>query len=188
MNGRMGGAFGTRSRRSAPALRRDARPQDLRNRLSAYAGLMLFVLLVLLGRLWVLQVVRGEEYAREAQSNHLKQREIPAPRGSIYDADGHIMELPTHLRDFADPEVRDDDHRSKILVHRSRLQVRRCQEEKLETQQICQGERVEDDQDIDRHDARDEEEPEWSALASHGPSLSPRTPSLSSLTSMSSMP
>ena len=91
MNGRMGGAFGTRSRRSAPALRRDARPQDLRNRLSAYAGLMLFVPLVLLGRLWVLQVVRGEEYAREAQSNHLKQREIPAPRGSIYDADGHRL-------------------------------------------------------------------------------------------------
>lgn len=28
--------------------------------------------------------------------------------GVIYDADGHIMELPTHLRDFADPEVRDE--------------------------------------------------------------------------------
>ncbi|MCO4770323.1 MAG: penicillin-binding protein 2 [Deltaproteobacteria bacterium] len=91
MSGRMGGAFGTRSRRSAPALRRDARPQDLRNRLSAYAALMLFVLLVLLGRLWVLQVVRGEEYAREAQSNHLKEREIPAPRGSIYDAEGQRL-------------------------------------------------------------------------------------------------
>ena len=26
----------------------------------------------------------------------------------IYDADGHIMELPTHLRDFADPDIRDD--------------------------------------------------------------------------------
>ena len=114
MNGRMGGAFGTRSRRSAPALRRDARPQDLRNRLSAYAGLMLFVLLVLLGRLWVLQVVRGEEYAREAQSNHLKQREIPAPRGSIYDADGHRLaevrasfDLAVQPRDVdREPEVR----------------------------------------------------------------------------------
>jgi len=87
----MGGAFGTRSRRSAPAIRQDARPQDLRDRLSAYAALMLCVLLVLLGRLWVLQVVRGEEYAREAQANHLKEREIPAPRGSIYDADGHRL-------------------------------------------------------------------------------------------------
>lgn len=88
---RMGGAFGTRSRRAAPAIRQDARPQDLRNRLSAYAGLMLFVLLVLLGRLWVLQVVRGEEYAREAEANHLKEREIPAPRGSIYDAHGNRL-------------------------------------------------------------------------------------------------
>jgi len=91
MSRRMGGAFGTRSKRRAPAIRRDARPQDLRDRLSAYAALMLFVLLVLLGRLWVLQVVRGEEYAAQAQSNHLKQREIPAPRGSIYDADGHRL-------------------------------------------------------------------------------------------------
>ncbi|MDB2379457.1 hypothetical protein N9W12_01090 [Luminiphilus sp.] len=26
---------------------------------------------------------------------------------AIYDADGHIMELPTHLRDFADQDIRD---------------------------------------------------------------------------------
>ena len=26
---------------------------------------------------------------------------------AIYDADGHIMELPTHLRDFADADIRD---------------------------------------------------------------------------------
>lgn len=91
MSRRMGGAFGTRSRARAPAIRRDARPQDLRDRLSAYAALMLFILLVLLGRLWVLQVVRGEEYAAQAKSNHLKQREIPAPRGSIYDAHGHRL-------------------------------------------------------------------------------------------------
>ena len=25
----------------------------------------------------------------------------------IYDADGHIMELPTHLREFADPDLRE---------------------------------------------------------------------------------
>lgn len=91
MSGRMGGVVGTRSRTRAPDLRGDARPRDLRDRLSAYAGLMLFILLVILGRLWVLQVVRGEEYAEQARSNHLKQREIPAPRGSIYDAHGEVL-------------------------------------------------------------------------------------------------
>ena len=85
---RMGGVVGTRSRASTPDLRQDARPQDLRDRLSAFAALMLLVLCVLLGRLWVLQVVRGEEYSNQAESNHLKQREIPAPRGAIYDAHG----------------------------------------------------------------------------------------------------
>lgn len=84
----MGGVVGTRSHTATPRLRQDARPQDLRDRLSAFAALMLLVLCVLLGRLWVLQVIRGEEYANQAQSNHLKQREIPAPRGAIYDAHG----------------------------------------------------------------------------------------------------
>lgn len=84
----MGGVVGTRSKAATPNLRQDARPQDLRDRLSAFAALMLLVLCILLGRLWVLQVVRGEEYSNQAQSNHLKQREIPAPRGAIYDAHG----------------------------------------------------------------------------------------------------
>jgi penicillin-binding protein 2 len=66
-----------------------ARPKDLRSRLSAYGGVMLAVLAILLARLWVLQLLRGEDYAQKAQENHLKQREIGAPRGGIYDADGH---------------------------------------------------------------------------------------------------
>lgn len=49
----------------------------------------MLVLALLLGRLWVLQVVHGEEYEELAQGNTLKQREIPAPRGGIYDAHGH---------------------------------------------------------------------------------------------------
>jgi len=49
--------------------------------------LVIFVLLV--GRLWTLQVVQGEVFAALAQQNTLKEREIPAPRGAIYDAHGH---------------------------------------------------------------------------------------------------
>ena len=70
------------------ALRSDSRPKDLRSRLGAFALVILAVFVALLARLWVLQVVDGDEYQRLARENHLKQREIPAPRGAIYDADG----------------------------------------------------------------------------------------------------
>jgi penicillin-binding protein 2 len=70
-------------------IRGEARRRDLRPRLGAYAGLVSAVFLAILGRLWMLQIVSGDEYAAEAEANHLKQREIPAPRGSIYTADEH---------------------------------------------------------------------------------------------------
>lgn len=71
------------------SLRIEQRPRDLRGRLSAFALILAATFLCLLGRLWVLQILRGEELARLAQDNHLKEREIPAPRGSIWDADGN---------------------------------------------------------------------------------------------------
>jgi len=70
------------------SLRVEGRPQDLRSRLGFFAGVIVVVLVMLLCRLWVLQVVDGAVYAAQAEKNHLKQRQIPAPRGSVYDADG----------------------------------------------------------------------------------------------------
>jgi len=70
-------------------VRAEARPRDLRGRLSAVAAIIVFVFFGLGARLYVLQVLRGDEYAQLAEENHLKQREIPAPRGGIYDAHGH---------------------------------------------------------------------------------------------------
>ncbi len=71
------------------SLRLEQRPRDLRGRLSAFGVILMAVFAVLVGRLWVLQVVHGEEYAVLALDNHLKEREIPAPRGAIYDAHGN---------------------------------------------------------------------------------------------------
>ena len=71
------------------SLKLEQRPRDLRGRLSALALVILVAFGVIGGRLWYLQVLKGEELAELAQDNHLKEREIPAPRGSIYDAHGH---------------------------------------------------------------------------------------------------
>lgn len=66
-----------------------SQPRDLRSRLGACAVGVLVIFLVLVGRLWTLQVVQGEMFAALAEQNTLKEREIPAPRGAIYDAHGH---------------------------------------------------------------------------------------------------
>ncbi|MEE2830714.1 MAG: penicillin-binding protein 2 [Myxococcota bacterium] len=70
-------------------LRPDSQPRDLHSRLGACAIGIALVFAIFVGRLWVLQVVQGDEFAVLAQSNTLKKREIPAPRGSIYDAHGN---------------------------------------------------------------------------------------------------
>jgi len=70
------------------SLRMDQRPRDLRARLSAFAAIMSIAFVVVVARLWALQIVGGEEYAELALHNHLKEREIPAPRGDIFDAHG----------------------------------------------------------------------------------------------------
>ncbi len=90
-------------------LRVSGRPQDLRPRLGALVVVLVSILAMLLGRLWVLQVVRGAEFAEQAEKNHLKEREIPAPRGSIYDADGQrIAEVRASFDVVVTPDAVDE--------------------------------------------------------------------------------
>ena len=48
-------------------------------------------MLILLGRLYYWQVVRGDELAKQASSEHIQNQILIAPRGLIYDAQGHIL-------------------------------------------------------------------------------------------------
>ncbi|MEU8570226.1 penicillin-binding protein 2 [Streptomyces pathocidini] len=57
-------------------------------RLIALQILVFSLLLTLGGRLWLLQIRNGAEYASEAASNHVQQVVQPAVRGSILDARG----------------------------------------------------------------------------------------------------
>lgn len=51
-----------------------------------------FVLLILLGvRLYYLQIVRGEDYAKRAESQRIRKIPISAPRGAIFDRNGKIL-------------------------------------------------------------------------------------------------
>ena len=46
---------------------------------------------MLIGRLWQLQMVTGEKYRLLADANRLRDVDVPAPRGVIYDRNGEIL-------------------------------------------------------------------------------------------------
>jgi penicillin-binding protein 2 len=48
---------------------------------------------VLIGRLWQLQMIQGEEYRILADRNRFRQMDVPAPRGVIYDRNGEILAM-----------------------------------------------------------------------------------------------
>lgn len=50
---------------------------------------LLFVVLVV--RLWQLQVISGEDYSLSAQQTYTREVQIPAQRGVIYDRDGEVL-------------------------------------------------------------------------------------------------
>ncbi|MCA9669263.1 MAG: penicillin-binding protein 2 [Myxococcales bacterium] len=59
-----------------------------------YRYLVAFVLLsfvVLMGRLWHLQIARGDHYRRLTENNIVQSRRIPTVRGRIYDRRGRLL-------------------------------------------------------------------------------------------------
>src|SRR5919206_2709187 len=65
--------------------------QNLRARLRFIQPLVVLLLGVLSVRLYVLQVVRGERYAEIAENQRRRRLPIPAPRGVIFDREGHVL-------------------------------------------------------------------------------------------------
>lgn len=69
-----------------------------------------------IGRLFYIQIVKGEEYADKAESQQLSDTEIQAMRGTIYDSDGNILaQSATVWTVFIDPSNITDNNRSKIV-------------------------------------------------------------------------
>ena len=65
--------------------------QNLRVRLRLIQAVILLLLSVLAVRLYVLQVVNGAKYAEVAENQRIRLLPIPAPRGDIFDRDGHVL-------------------------------------------------------------------------------------------------
>jgi penicillin-binding protein 2 len=60
-------------------------------RIAIFGGVAFALLAVLFFRLWLLQVVNGEEYLAEAKNNRTREYRVSAPRGEILDRDGKVL-------------------------------------------------------------------------------------------------
>ncbi|HWO16269.1 MAG TPA: penicillin-binding protein 2 [Solirubrobacterales bacterium] len=60
-------------------------------RLAIFGGSALVLFAILFFRLWQLQVVSGEEYLAEANSNRIREFRVSAPRGEVLDRNGEVL-------------------------------------------------------------------------------------------------
>jgi penicillin-binding protein 2 len=76
------------------------------HRLRVVVVLFLLPMVILLGRLWYLQIVHGDEYRRAALDTSIRTRPIPPYRGTIYDARGRVLAENRPSYDvYATPDV-----------------------------------------------------------------------------------
>lgn len=66
-------------------------PEAIQKRLPLLAAFIILVIVVLFVRLWYLQVVKGEYYHEQAESNRIRPVRLRPPRGVIYDRSGRPL-------------------------------------------------------------------------------------------------
>lgn len=100
-------------------------------RLLALALVIIFLLGTGVSRVFYLQVVRGEELSQKAESQQLKDTEISAMRGTIYDSEGNVLaQSATVWNIYIDPlaidiEIDEDDTADEIAVKQAKSEKRR---------------------------------------------------------------
>ncbi len=86
------------------------------------AAVVAFV--ILLARLWQLQIIGGERYRVLADRNRLRLVQVDAPRGVIYDRWGRILarNIPSYEAVIVPADLPEDEaKRREVLAHLSRL-------------------------------------------------------------------
>lgn len=66
-------------------------PHALRDRGRIAGGIIVFSMLLLGAAFFRVQVVSSSDYALTAENNRLRQIEMPAPRGTVYDRNGRVV-------------------------------------------------------------------------------------------------
>src|SRR5215211_419422 len=125
-------------------LRPDDKGPQLRDGLALRIAIFGTVSAVLLGvlffRLWHLQILNGEEYLAEANSNRTREFRVSAPRGNILDRKGDILvanrvSLALQVNPLKLPEDEERRHAEldqlAELIHMTPPKLRRTMQEEL---------------------------------------------------------
>jgi len=88
----------------------------LRKRVLGTGAVLVFFAMIILLRLWFLQIHKGEEYKNRAENNRVRIREVAPPRGDILDRNG--KELVTNRPSFNVVLVREDSNDIDGLLKR----------------------------------------------------------------------
>lgn len=105
--------------------------KNMLKRLLILSVVIIFLLCTNAARIFYLQVVRGEELSQKADSQQLKDTEISAMRGTIYDSEGNVLaQSATVWNIFLDPlaidlEIEEDDTAEKIAEKKEKSEKRR---------------------------------------------------------------
>lgn len=89
------------------------------NGLPQVFGVLVFLMLVVVGRLVWLQVVEAPRLSQEAQQRRTSTVVLQARRGTIYDRNGNVLAMSEECYDvYCNPkEVADADAESKLVAH-----------------------------------------------------------------------
>jgi penicillin-binding protein 2 len=125
-------------------LRSDERGPGMSNRMALrialFGGFAVVLFGILFARLWLLQILNGEEYLAEANNNRTREVRVSAPRGRILDREGKVLvENRTSLALQANPRKLPTDpaeRRAELaqlaeLTHSTLRKVRRTMHEEL---------------------------------------------------------
>lgn len=80
----------------------------LKKRLLGVSVVVLFFFVVIVLRLWTLQITEGPEYEKRAYGNRVRIRQVAAPRGHIVDRNGR--EIVTNRPSFNVVLIQEDSH------------------------------------------------------------------------------
>jgi penicillin-binding protein 2 len=99
----------------------DATDESTRLRLMFVATLVLCVFVLLVARLWYIQIVAGERYAAQAERNRLRTVSLEAPRGRVLDRAGRVLvdNRQVHVLGVRVDEM--GDRRDTVLSELARL-------------------------------------------------------------------
>lgn len=105
--------------------------KNMLKRLLILSVVIVFLLCTNTVRVFYIQVVRGEELSQKAQSQQMKDTEITAMRGTIYDSEGNVLaQSATVWNIYLDPlaidiEIDEDDTAAEIADKEARSEERR---------------------------------------------------------------